>query len=238
MPYITAAEVRARIDKTNIDDDTIITALITAAEIAINNWTNHPDGFEALTVATARLFVGNGKGYLLIDENAEVEKVEVKSSISDTTFTEWTAPATAVSLDGDWIPGAGDPQSPLFGQTPYDLLLVDINGGESHFTSGYLGRYSFGGDYSMSHNAARHLRPGQPTVRVTAKWGYSITPPATIKEACGMQVARWYKRLQGAMSDSLASTEFGEISYVQVLDPDIKAILFTGRYVKPATGRR
>jgi hypothetical protein len=53
-----------------------------------------------------------------------------------------------------------------------------------------------------------------------------------------MQSARWYKRLQGAMSDALASADLGELLYVQKLDPDIAGILLDGRYVRPAVGRR
>jgi hypothetical protein len=46
-----------------------------------------------------------------------------------------------------------------------------------------------------------------------------------------MQSARWYKRLQGAMSDALASGELGMLLYQKSLDPDIRRILVDGRYI-------
>jgi hypothetical protein len=239
MAYCTVNEVKARIDKTYTDDDSLITALIAAAEKTINEWTNHPDGFEALSVATARRFVGSGKTYQLIDENVEISSVEVKDSATDTTYETWAS--------GDYISCRGAFQHPTFDRTPNDLLIVDITGDKSHFTDGNVGGmypysdwngYSYNdGYYIDSRRSRKHLVPGQPTVRVTAKWGYSVTVPTPIREACAMQTARWYKKYQGAMADALASTEFGQLLFIQVLDPDIKAILWLGRFVKPATGR-
>ena len=67
MAYTTAAELRARIDKTSATDDTTLTALIAAAERNINVTCNRPDGFLAISVATARVYPGSGKPYQRID---------------------------------------------------------------------------------------------------------------------------------------------------------------------------
>ncbi|MCP4713440.1 MAG: phage gp6-like head-tail connector protein [Planctomycetes bacterium] len=233
--YITLAELKARIEipTTDVDHDAELTALIVAAGAAIDKFTNRPDGYEALSVATARLFVGRGQSFLLIDESVEITKVETRT-VSETTFTVWTNPATATALDGDYIPAAGDPRFPVYGQTPYDMLIVDTNGDYSYFDSGYRCNHRFG----FWQSTPVYPGPGVPTVRVTAKWGYSVAAPTPIREATGMQAARWFKRLQGAMADSLASTDFGQPAYIQTLDPDVKAILYTGRMVKPMTGVR
>jgi len=114
----------------------------------------------------------------------------------------------------DWIACSGDPRSPNFNRVPYDMLMVDPTGDESVFTKGV------------------------PTVRVTARWGYSVVAPADIKEACLMQAARWFKRYQSAMADVLADGELGRLLYRQALDPDIRRILVDGRYVRPVVGRR
>lgn len=236
MAYCTAAEVKLRIDKAYTDDDALITAIIAGAQQAIDEWTNHPDGFEALTVATARRFVGSGKSYQFIDECVEIETVEVKDSATDTDYVEWSS--------GDYVECRGDPYYPTFDQVPYDLLIVDITGDEAHFTDGNVGSYGGGGEWdgysfdSLSRRTSKHVIPGQPTVRVTAKWGYSVTVPPMVRETCAMQSARWYKKFQGAAADALASTEFGQLMFVQTLDPDVKAMLWTARLVKPSTGRR
>lgn len=219
MAYGTAIELRARIDKTSTVDDTVLTAIIAAAERNINRACNRPDGFEA-TDSAARIFTGQGKPYLLIDETPDISLVAVKDSSTDTAYTSW--------LPGDWIACRGDPRSPDFNSLPYDLLMVDPTGDESHFTSGFYGM--------RVHSQG--VRWGVPTVQVTANWGYSFVAPADIREACLMQAARWFKRFQSSMADVLASDELGALLYRQSLDPDIKRLLNDGRYIKPTIGRR
>ena len=223
MAYATNTELKTRINKTSATDDTVLTALIAAAENNINTTCNRPDGFVALTTAAARVYAGSGKPYLFIDENVSVTLVEVKSSPTDTTYTSW---ATT-----DWIAFRGDPKDPNFNGLPYTALMVDPTGDYSIF---YSGSFVTRGGFRPSTDINR----GVPTVRITAKWGYSVAVPTDIKEACLMQAARWYKRFEGAMSDALASAELGVLLYRQSLDPDIRRILIDGRYVKPAVGRR
>ena len=220
MAYGTAIELRARIDKTSTVDDTVLTAIIAAAERNINRTCNRPDGFEAGEEAEARIFTGQGKPYLLIDECVDINLVAVKDSPTDTTYTSW--------LTGYWIACRGDPRSPDFNNLPYDMIMVDPTGNESHFTSGF---------YEMRVHS-QGVRWGVPTVQVTAFWGYSFIVPTDIKEACLMQAARWFKRFQSSMADVLASDELGTLLYRQSLDPDIKRLLVDGRYVKPVIGRR
>ena len=164
--------------------------------------------------------------------------MEVKESASDDSYTEWST--------GDYVECRGTYQHPTFDQTPYDLLIVDITGDEATFTSGNVGTGLEGWDgysydtylTSRSERTAKHLVPGQPTVRITAKWGYSATVPTPIREACAMQTVKWYKKFEGAGADRLASNEFGQIPLAETLDDDVKAILMLGRYVKPAVGKR
>ena len=135
--------------------------------------------------------------------------------------------------DGDWFPGTGDPDDPEFNQLPYTLLFVDPNGDYAWFTGEDLW-YKRRGRNNRGTNAL--LRA--PAVEVTARWGFSEDVPDDIREACVMQSSRWYKRLQGAMADALASADLGQLLYVQQLDPDVAGILLDGAYRKIATGRR
>ncbi len=41
-----------------------------------------------------------------------------------------------------------------------------------------------------------------PTVKLTCKWGWSLTVPPIIEEACIVQCARWYKRGEQAFQDA------------------------------------
>lgn len=223
MSYTTAANIRGLINKTSVADDAILTTLISAAELAINNFTNRPDGFEAVAVATARKYTGSGRTYQWIDECVEITKVEVKDSPTDSTYVSWAAT--------DYLAGSGDVKEPNYNSLPYVFLIADPTGDYSTFTSG---GYSFMRGFPPDGEEVR----GVPTVQVTARWGYSAVVPATITKACEMQTIRWYKRLESAMADALASAELGQLLYRQELDPDVKFILVGGRYVKPSIGRR
>lgn len=222
MAYCTAAELRAQINKASALKDVEITALIAGAELTINNFCNRPDGFEADAAASARVYAGSGKPWQRIDECVEITLVAVKESATDTTYTSW-----AVT---DWIAFNGDYESPDFNNLPYAGIMVDPSGDESIF---YSGAYRTRGGFRPSTEYVR----GVPTVQVTAKWGYSVAVPADIHECCIMQAARWFKRLEGSMSDALASGELGMLLYRQSLDPDVKMILVSGRRMRPMVGR-
>jgi hypothetical protein len=219
--YCTTAELKAQIQKTGADADTIIAALISAASGMIDSFCNRPDGFVAASSASARTYSGSGTGIQMIDECTEITKVEVKDSPSDTTYTEWAST--------DYLKGRGDPHhDPDFAHTPYTWLMADPTGDYDSFTSGkFLGLRGF---RPVESSGGRRV----PTVRVTAKWGYAATVPPAIKEATIMQVARWYKRLQSAMADTVGNSEFGVLMYTKKLDPEIELILVGGRYVRVA----
>jgi hypothetical protein len=119
-------------------------------------------------------------------------------------------------LATDYLKATGDRARPEYNVTPYTALRTDENG-----------------DYSIWYKDG-----GYPTVEVTAKWGYAVTVPPEIRQACIITAARWYKRGQSAWSDVLASGEMGMLMYRQALDPDVKNILVMGRFVKATVGRR
>lgn len=205
MAYCTAAEVRAQIQKSDTGDDSTITAIIAAAEEAINNFCNRPDGFVAPGTAVARIFPGGGEAVLWIDECAAVTAVAAKESPDDSSYTAWAST--------DWLAGSGDPDFPDYNRTPYQWIRVTP-----------------GGVYGV-FPASRW-----PVVQVTAKWGYATTVPDVVKQACITQAARWYKRGQGAWSDTLASADFGMLMFRQQLDPDMAMMLKLGRLIRPVVG--
>ena len=63
------------------------------------------------------------------------------------------------------------------------------------------------------------------SVRITAKWGYSTTPPQEIRQATIIQVTRWFKRAQQAYQVTGAILELGQLRYVRELDPDVSLII-------------
>lgn len=220
--YATAAELRAQIDKTTVTDDATLLNILTAVSDNIDKFCNRPDGFQAIAVASARTYSGHGEPWIWIDECISVSLVEVKDGPADTTYVTWAST--------DWNAFSGRPKSPNYNRTPYQGLMVSANGDYTVFTSGeYLGRKGF-------IPIEPELKYSVPTVRVTARWGYAATTPASIKEACIIQAARIYKRGQSAFADTIASADFGQLMYTRTLDPDVKQFLVNGRFVRPAVG--
>ena len=225
MAYASAADVRNQINKASNADDPVITAILAAAEMAVNNFCDRPDGFVSTTAASARLYTGSGQPYQWIDECTSVTKVEVKDAATDSTYVTWAAT--------DYIKASGDPAYPNFNKTPYRLLIVDPAGDYSLFTSG---EFTSMRGFPPETDIIR----GIPTVQVTAKWGYATNVPAAVKQATITQAAIWYKRGQGSWSKVLAQNEMGQMDYDTYLDPAVKMLLWAGRYVKKSgtSGRR
>lgn len=225
MAYATVAELKAQINKTGTEDDVALAAFLDAATTAIDQFCHRPDGFVADAVASARVYSGTGSPVLHIDECTSITLVAVKDSPTDTTYTSW---ATT-----DWVAFSGDPTNPDFQPTakgkPYTAIMCTAYGDYSSFTNGSF--VSLKG-FANVDPTRRHV----PTIQVTAKWGYAVTVPATIKQACLITVARWYKRGQTAYADAIAMPDMGQTMFRQVLDPDVKMILQSGRYIRPAIG--
>jgi len=230
--YATTAEIRDRIDKTGTADDAILDALLSAASRAIDGYCNRPDGFVALSTATARYYPGSGKSYQWIDECVAVSAVAVKSSASDeeNQYTAWTVGTIGTTTGADVFPATGDPEYPEFTRTPYTLLVMGANGDYSIFPTG---QFRTRGGFRPGSDSVR----GVPVVKTTAKWGHSIIVPANVKEAAIVQASRWFKRGQSAWADATVNSDFGILLYRKSLDPDLQAMLMEARLVKPAIGR-
>ena len=231
--YASVDDLRAAIGVSNRKEDPFLSNMLDGATKSINRFCQRPDGFVADSDASVRYYVGNGLPWIRIDECTSITAVAVKSAASDTTYTSWSVPTTNLAGDGDYYAFAGDPRrpdlNPIALVRPYAWLMVDPNSAYSVFLSGvYALRQGF--------RPTRTVRQSTPTIQVTATWGYATAVPDSIQLACTMQAARWYKRLQGTMADSLANPEFGRVTYLQSLDPDIKHLLVDGRFIARQIG--
>ena len=171
MAYASILDFRSQIDKNSNATDTVLNSILNAATTNIDRAVNHYvpglEYFKAPMNGTARPYYGSGKTWQRIDPCISITLVEVKDSTTDTTYESWAAT--------DWVAFSGGYEHPNFADLPYTGVMSDPNGDYVIFTKG--------------------LRSA--SVRITARWGYSATPPADIAEACIMQSARWYKRLIG-----------------------------------------
>jgi hypothetical protein len=230
--YVEVAQVKRRFQKTDDVVDLVLAQMINGAAGAIDNFCHRPDGFDAAT-ATIRYFPGSGKATQRIDECVAITAVAVKDSATDTAYEAWTSPTANMAGDGDWFAFTGDLGWPDYDSLPYTQLGIDPNGDQTIFTSGL-----FTGLRGFPPRREGSLQRQIPTVRVTARWGYSADTPDEIREATAMQAMIWYKRMEGSMASALASGELGELEVFRTLDPAIEFILRLGRFIKPVTGRR
>lgn len=221
LAYCTPAEVRAQLGgKKAQDDDLLLKSMIAACARHINQLLGKPLGFIAESTASVRIYPGSGRSYQYIDECISITTVAAKNSPTDSTYTAWTA--------ADWLAARGDPECPEFNATPYDILLINPAGVETWFPAG--------GYYGPRGFPPTVFGVSAPTVQVTARWGHAATIPEDIQQATVAQVARWYKRSEGAWEDTTSNPREGQLVYRE-LDPDIQAILLGGRYWRPALGR-
>lgn len=190
--------------------DNAIDRLLEAASRLIDAFTQAQDGFVAPAVGTVRLFIGRGNPWMRINECVAVSLVAVKDSPSDTAYIAWTA--------ADWIPFRGTTKSPELNRTPYTGIMTTAAGDFNTILSGRLGR--------------RHWTP---TAQVTARWGRyaAIGDIPQVREATIQQAMRWFKRMQSNFADTLVGGEFGQLAFMQVLDPDIALSLVKGRLIRP-----
>lgn len=202
--------------------------LLDAVSASINLTCNRRDGFVSDATASARTYTGSGQSIQMIDECTAITAVAVKRSLTDNTYTAWTVT--------DWLAFGGSYKRPDFNvlsydePRPYTGIMIAINGDYSNFTSGLTntGREGFPplDTFQMI---------GQPTVQVTAKWGYAVTVPNVIKQATLIHAARFFKRSQAQWADALANLDFGELMIVKKSDP-VYDMLIQHKMIRPGIG--
>lgn len=77
----------------------------------------------------------------------------------------------------------------------------------------------------IKHDATVYFTEGQEVVQVTGRLGGYSEPPATIRKACCIMVAKAFKRGMQAYQDTGAIEELGELRYVLAIDPEVDRIL-------------
>lgn len=70
-------------------------------------------------------------------------------------------------------------------------------------------------------------------VALTGTWGYSVTPPDDIKEACISWVIREIKAADGGYTDATAIPELGQLVYAKAIPQDVRRVLDRYRRVAP-----
>lgn len=229
--YANPEDVYNAIQGTNQSDRPQVIRIISTVESWIDRYLNRADyGFKALTVATANVFAGNGKPYLYLPDFIELSTVKMKTSISESTYNHTYA-------SGDIIPFRGDPKRPNYNKLPYHGIIVKYSATYPYFTNGELGSVSH--TWNMLHPDTQANSVSEPTVQVTAKWGYAETVPPIITEVTIMEAIRLYKQERAGMGDAGFNARVGETEYVKGLHPTAKVMLDMSNLKRPKiTGSR
>lgn len=75
-----------------------------------------------------------------------------------------------------------------------------------------------------------YFAPYPRAVKITGRWGFSVTVPAEIEEATQVMAIRFFKRAQQAFADAGAMNEFVKLQYVKDFDPEVKNLLSADRF--------
>lgn len=204
--YATGQELKAMLNIENVDKyDSILDDIVLAASIAIDHFCNRQiDGFNAASAASAREFMGDGRGIIRIDPFVVITAIAVKATFNG-DYEAW--------LLSDVQEFSGSHERPNFNNAPFTGLMITPNSSKVDFTSG-------------------KGMPSTPTVRATCNWGFVdfATPygnrvEALLKMACIAQAGRWFARAKAGWSDAIAPAGLGAVFYTKQLDGDIRMML-------------
>jgi hypothetical protein len=87
------------------------------------------------------------------------------------------------------------------------------------YNEAYINRLVLATDSDVSFTV------GQKSVQVTGRLGAYDEPPAQVRKACVMMVARAFKRGMQMYQDTAAVEELGELKYTLAIDPEVDRIL-------------
>ncbi len=140
----------------------------------------------------------------------------------------YAAPAASTRL----YDGKNKPQ--LLIDEAAELTLVEVSDDGATWSAWnsndwYVMPYSTPPFWAIAANAMGgygYFAKGVRNVRVTGRWGYSLTPPDTVKQCTIIQTVRWFKRGQSAFGDAFANADLGGLQFVKGIDPDIQTMVF------------
>lgn len=199
--YCTPGEIKAAMPDTDwaSDYDAEFLRLATAASRAIDRFTKRQPGFWYVSADETRYFDGPGGRELWVGHLAAAPtSIAVAESgvIDNAGGSGGTYTAWAVTDYLLW------PYNALLEGQPYRRVDIDVMNGSK------VSWYGF-------HKA----------VKIVGKFGWATAVPEEIKQIAIIQAARWFKRGQQAYQDTGAVSDFGQLQYVQRLDPDIAAMI-------------
>jgi hypothetical protein len=179
MAYITTAQLKTYMGIDSSSDDALLAACIDRAQSVINSYTNRV--FESLADST-RYYTP------IIDRIGS--GLGYSGDLSDdytlSTNYDLISVTTIVNGTGDSIPVNA-------------VVTLPLN-----FTPAYAVRIKQASGYFWSY-----VGSPEASVSITGRWGYSLTAPANIQQACLRIASGYYRQRDGSpdISDSVISAD-------------------------------
>ena len=199
--YVTVAEIKADIpdsplfDVTDDTYDTVLGNMVTAASRLIDRYVGGWDNYFYPSTDSQTRYF-DGSG-------EEIQYIDPAVSITSVAVSESGGRASA-----DYTTWTNDTDYFVFPYN-YSSLGMPIMGLAVDNDSGSKGTFGM-------------TKKG---VKVTGIFGYSVTPPADVEQACKIQAVRFFMRSKQGYQDAAANPSMGEMYYMKELDPDVKVLL-------------
>lgn len=193
-------------NKLGIAYDELLADMVETASREIDAFLGRDPGAFYVTADATRYYNGCGGLELWVDEMAAVPTtvaVAESGRTDDATGAGGSYTTWAVTDYYLW------PQNALAKGMPYHKLVINPLVGSKSQWYGY-----------------------QRGVKITGKFGFSVTVPPEIKKACNIQCVRYFKRAQQAFADAGAITELSQMTYVKKLDPEVENILMASKFAR------
>jgi hypothetical protein len=184
-------------------------------ESGLASSTDYDDMLNSLSIAASRLIdreVGRGDGYFY-PSTADYTRYYDGSGETSLWIDE-TVSITTVKVAED----GGISSSDYTTWSSTDFIAWPYNYSQ-------IGMPIMRLDVDRLNGSKMYWNAYRKSVSITGVFGYSITPPADIVQACIIQVVRWFMRAKQAFQDAGAAPELGQLFYTRKLDPDVALIL-------------
>ncbi len=199
--YVTVEELKADVpdsplfDINQVDYDGVLGSMVTAASRMIDRYVGGWDDYFYPSTDTQTRY---------FDGNGE-EQLYIDPMVSLTSVAVSESGGRQVSDYTTWIVDQDffvSPYNYAVIKMPILSLVIDND-------FGYKGTWGT-------------TRKG---VKVTGIFGWSLTPPADVEQACKIQAVRWFMRAKQGYQDAGANPNLGEMYFMKELDPDVKTLL-------------
>jgi hypothetical protein len=185
------------------------------------------NGYATLQELKLRLDITDSGADTVLEDVVEAASRTIDGWCSRTFYAETaTRYLTAEMIDALFLP------SDLIAVT---TLKTDEDGDRVYETTWDTSDYDLDPDGGPPYTAIYPTINGSylfPThrrgIQIAGSWGYAATVPEAVREACLLQAARLFKRMDAPFGIA-GSSDLGQLQAISAIDPDVKQLVMPYR---------